>query len=613
MTITELIRRQAQRTPDAVAVSCADRVATYRELVADADRLARRLRDRGVRDEDVVVVSAERGVDLVVALLGILTAGGAYLAVPGDRPVTWRAKVLADARPRLMLADKLNSGLWDGLGTPVHSLEEELAATDPGTASPLPRLTGDQLAYLSYTSGSTGEPKGVCVPHRGIVRLVDQPDWARFGPADTFLMLSPVAFDASTLEIWAPLGNGGRLAVFPPGEVTPERLARTVADEGVSVLWLTAGLFHQLVDAMPEAFAGLRHVLAGGDVVSSAHVGALLAAHPGVTFTNGYGPTENTTFTTCWTSTTAPEGAVPVGRAIRGTRIAVLDENLDPVEPGVTGEVYAAGAGLARCYLNRPGATAERFLPDLTGGAPGERMYRTGDLGRLRPDGVLEFAGRADRQVKVNGYRVEPGEIESALRALPGVRDAVIVTDRDAGTGMTRLVGYVVADGLEPAGIAEGLRGALPRHLVPWPIITLPALPLNPNGKVDRAALPVPPREEPQQQAAAAAEAGTDLEGIVTQAWRVTLGASRIGPRDSFFDVGGNSLLMIKLRAEIQRALGRKVNTIDLFHNPTIEQQVRHLRGEARDDAPVQLDRAVSQRTRAGYADRARRRMQGAQ
>ena len=568
--VHELVARQAAGTPDAIAVSCAGTTLTYADLDARAARLAARLAAAGVRTDDIVGVFAERSPDLVVGLLAVVKAGAAYAALDPGLPPARLAHLIADTRAGVVLA---TPDLVDRLPGHVTALSLDDRAGGPPVPA-VPVAVGN-LAYVSYTSGSTGEPKGACIPHAAVSRLVRQPDWAAFRPDDVFLMLAPVAFDASTLEIWAPLTTGARLAVFPPGPVDVAALARTLRAERVSVLWLTAGLFHQMVAGHLDAFAGLRHVLAGGDVVSPAQVARLLAAHPGLTFTNGYGPTENTTFTACWTSTVAPPGrGVPIGRPISGSRVYVLDALLHPVPVGVPGELYATGAGLARGYLHRPGPTAERFLPDPFS-TTGARMYRTGDLVRWLPDGTLEFLGRADRQIKVQGYRVEPGEVEAAIIARPEVREAVVVAQSDGAHGK-RLVAYLTPadpDALHPRELArlvrDALRDALPDHLVPWAVVPLDTLPLNRNGKVDRAALPSASRVA---RALPYPYVGprTRLEEDVAALWGDVLGVEPVGVEDDFFELGGHSLIAAEILAGLHRTTGVDITARTLYLRPTV-------------------------------------------
>ncbi|GAA2736478.1 non-ribosomal peptide synthetase [Actinocorallia aurantiaca] len=570
--VHELVEAQARRVPDRPAVTCAGATLTYRELDERAARLAARLAGEGVGPGRIVGVLAERSIDLVVALLGVLKAGGAYAAIDPDLPPARIAHLVADTAAAVVVAQERFTGLVPE-GAEVVTVED-VPGPEGASSFTRPTVRPDDLAYVSYTSGSTGEPKGAAIPHAAVSRLVQRPDWADFGEDDVFLQLAPVAFDASTLELWAPLTCGARLAVHPPGRVDLTGLARSLRTEAVTVLWLTAGLFHQLAALHPDAFSGLRHLIAGGDVVSRTQLAQVLADSPGLTFTNGYGPTENTTFTACWTSTAAPaDGTVPIGPPISGTRALVLDAALRPVPAGVPGELYAAGEGLARGYLNRPGATADRFLPNPF--ASGERMYRTGDLVAWRPDGVLEFLGRADRQIKVQGYRVEPGEVEAALLEDPDVHEAVVVAQRD-GTRGKRLVAYVVAD--DPAEVGpsgrsaqfrEALRDRLPSYLVPWAIILLDALPLGPTGKVDRAALP-PARRVSRNLPSSYVAPDGPVQAHLAHLWSDLLAIEPVGVEDDFFELGGHSLIAAELLVALHAEYAVEVAARTLYLHPTI-------------------------------------------
>ncbi|MEU3554845.1 non-ribosomal peptide synthetase [Streptomyces fragilis] len=578
-----LVQEQAERTPDAPAAGCAGRSLTYRQLTAAADRVAVRLRAQGVRPGQVVGVLAERSLDLVAGLLGVLKTGAAYAAFEPDTPRQRLHQLLADTGARVVLAQE---GFAERLpeatrvlplasGAPADTAAERVLADVPPTAA----------AYVSFTSGSTGEPKGVRVPHAAVSRLVVRPDWAEFRPSDAFLQLAPVAFDASTLELWAPLVNGGRLVVHPAGPLSTEQLAATLVEEKVTVAWMTAGLFHQMVTQHPEAFAGLRHVLAGGDVVSATHVRSLLEAHPGLLFTNGYGPTENTTFTACWTSGEAPRGnAVPLGRPIGGTRAVVLDADGQPVPVGVPGELYAGGEGLAHGYLNRPSATADSFVPDPDAPVPGARLYRTGDLVRRLEDGTLEFLGRADRQVKIQGYRVEPGEIEETLGGHEDVRQAVVVVQGD-GAGGKRLLAYVTAERPEddnPAALGrrlrEWVRGELPAYMVPWAILALPELPLNRNGKVDRSELPAA-RRAPRALTTEYVAPRTATEDAMAEEWADLLGVEPVGTDDDFFELGGHSLIAADLLSRLQDRFSVELSARSLYLRPTVAELSEELDG----------------------------------
>jgi amino acid adenylation domain-containing protein len=439
--------------------------------------------------------------------------------------------------------------------------------------NPVPLAGPGDVAYVMYTSGSTGRPKGVAVTHRNVVRLVRDTDFARFGPEEVFLQLAPVSFDAATLELWGPLLNGGRLAVLPPRQPSLEELGEAIARHGATTLWLTAGLFHQMVEGNLEGLRPVRQLLAGGDVLSPAHVAKVLAALPGTTLINGYGPTEGTTFTCCHALEPGGrvDGPVPIGRPIANTRVHVVDGSYRLLPVGLPGELVVGGDGLALGYWNRPERTAERFVPDPFG-PPGGRLYRTGDQARWRAGGAIEFLGRRDGQVKIRGFRIEIGEVEAALTGHPAVREAAVAAREDAA-GDRRLVAYVVAQsGAGPAELTAALRDHLERKLPPpalpaaW--VFLDALPLTANGKVDRRALPAP--EAPCGDAGHIAPR-TPSEQAVAEIWREVLGVERPGAGDDFFALGGHSLSATRVLSRLRRRLGVDLPLAAIFECSTLE------------------------------------------
>ncbi|MFL5540511.1 MAG: non-ribosomal peptide synthase/polyketide synthase [Longimicrobiaceae bacterium] len=573
-SIGALFSEVARRTPDAPALLAEGGVRiAYAELEARANRLARVLRRRGVGPETRVGLCVERGVEQVTALLAILKAGGAYVPLDPAYPRERLAYMAGDSALRLVLAqpelaDRIPAGAA-GI-VPLGAALAEAAGEDAGElesgAGP------DTLAYVVYTSGSTGKPKGVMVPHRAVVRLVRGTDFIDFSPGEVFLGFAPVAFDASTLELWGPLLNGGALALHPAGTPTLEELGGFIRGQGVTTLWLTAGLFHPLAERDPSVFAGVRQLVAGGDVVSPQAVRRVLEANPGLVVTNGYGPTEGTTFTCCHAMRAADEvgDPVPLGRPIGNTRAYVLDEWMQPCPVGVPGELYAGGLGVARGYQGRPAATAERFVPDPFSGIPGARLYRTGDRVRWTEGGVVEFMGRVDQQVKIRGFRVEPGEIEAALLDSPLVRACVVDVREDDGE--KRLVGYVVPEhGAAPAtrDLRDAVAGRLPEYMVPAAFVLLDALPLTANGKVDRRALPAP--------AAAGADAAdafvaprTPVEEVLAGIFAQVLKAERVGVHDDFFELGGHSLRAVQVSSRVREILGVDVPLRTLFEAATV-------------------------------------------
>jgi amino acid adenylation domain-containing protein len=572
-SIHGLFEDQVTATPDAVAVAFEGTTLTYRELDRRANRLAHYLRSQGVRPERPVGLWMERSPEMVVAVLGILKAGGAYapfdLMAPPDR----LAFMLRDARIDVLLTqERMLARL------PAHDVrpicldgDRRDVAAQPDTRLP-DVATGDSLAYIMYTSGSTGEPKGVAVTHRGVVRLVRATDYAHFGPDEVILQLAPLSFDASTFEIWGALLNGGRLAVPPPGVVSVDELGALLERHRVTTLWLTAGLFHQVVDQRVDVLRPLRQLLAGGDVLSVSHVRRALEALPGVRLANGYGPTEGTTFSCCYriADEAGLERSVPIGRPIANTRVYVLDQHRQPVPIGVPGELWIAGDGLARGYVERPELTAERFVTQRLADRIEERLYRSGDVVRWLADGTLEFLGRQDTQVKLRGFRVELGEVESTIAQHPRVRDVAVLVRPGPG-GDKRLVAYVVADGaLAPRDLRELLRSKLPEYMVPSAFVLLETLPLTANGKVDRARLPDP--DEIREPAATVVPPRNEEERQLVAIWEEVLGVTGIGTRDNFFDLGGHSLLALRMFVRLEQSLRIRLPIATLFEAPTIEQ-----------------------------------------
>jgi aspartate racemase len=569
-SIHGLFEDQVAATPDAVAVAFEGASVIYRELDRRANQLAHHLRAMGVGLEHPVGVWMERSIDAIVAFLAILKAGGAYTPLDLMAPPERVAFMVRDAKIEVLLTRKRMLELLPEHGARAFCLDGDWwsVAAEPHTP-PLDRSTAESLAYIMYTSGSTGAPKGVAVTHRNVVRLIKATDYAHFGPDEVFLQLAPLSFDASTFEIWGALLNGGRLAVAPPGVLSVDELGTVLERNGVTTLWLTAGLFQHVVDHRIEVLRPLRQLLTGGDVVSGPHVDRVLRELPGCRVVNGYGPTEGTTFSCCHsiTSTTGLERSVPIGRPIANTRVYVLDRNRRPVPIGVPGEVWIAGDGLARAYLGRPELTAERFVVHRFSDTLEERLYRSGDVVRWLADGTLEFIGRLDDQVKLRGYRVEPGEIEETLAHHPGVRAATVVVSRDRG-GDKRLVAYVVGDPtLASQDLRELLRAKLPEYMVPAEFVILDHLPLSPNGKVDRRALPEPA----SGPTASSSEPRSELERQLVKIWEEVLSVNPIGTRDSFFDLGGHSLLAVRMFARLDETLRIRLPLATLFRAPTIE------------------------------------------
>ena len=593
--VHELFEEQCRITPEAVAVVLDQQTLTYQALNRQADRLAGHLRARGVGPGVRVGLRVERSLEMVVSLLGILKAGGAYWSVEENLPEERLRLLLADARPQVLLARQkelpalkmLLAGLPDGLIDETLELAavEELLATDCAAPAGLEglRCQATDPAYVSYTSGSTGRPKGVIIPHRGVVRLVRGADYVSLSSRETLLHHSPLSFDASTFEFWGALLNGGRVVLMPPGTPALAELGDAIRRHKVTTVWLTAGLFNLMVEEQLGALAPLRQLLAGGDVLSPTHVRNARRALPACRIINGYGPTENTTFTCCHTVGAECEESpsIPIGRPIANTRVYVLDARRQPVPVGVAGELYAGGDGVACGYLNLPELTAERFIPDPFGASPEDRLYRTGDQVRWRADGNLEFLGRADQQVKIRGFRVELGEIETALTSLPEVSNAIVVI-REAGPGGKELVAYLVSkngERPETVRVRGQLAEKLPDYMLPDQIVWLEQLPLTANGKVNRQALPAPAPEASRPTGAATLPLNL-LELELIRIWQRIFQREDINRQDNFFDLGGHSLQAIRLAAAIDRLLGCQIPIAALFQCPTIETLARRLSDE---------------------------------
>lgn len=586
--IHELFEEQASRAPEAVAVLFEDVRLTYGGLNRRANRLAHRLRKMGIGREVRVGVCMERSPELIVALLGILKAGGAYLPLDPGYPKKRLRFMLENGQVSVLLTqERLRSVLprHDGRTFCIDSEWASLAGESG--ENPDAQAGAENLAYVMYTSGSTGEPKGVCVLHRGVVRLVRNVDYANLDAREVLLHLAPVSFDASTFEIWGALLNGARLAVLSPGRFSLKELAAAVKRYGVTTLWLTAPLFHEVVEQDVETLRGVRQILAGGDVLSPAHVKSVLETLAPDAVVNGYGPTESTTFACChrMTDPADVEVPLPIGRPIANTRVYILDRYRRPVPSGVPGELWIGGDGLARGYLNADELTAERFVQDPAGVEPGGRLYRTGDLARYRRDGSIAFLGRLDAQLKIRGFRVEPGEIESVLAGHPSIRQAA-VSVRDDPPGGKRLIAYVVRkDGTPPAAWRSFLTDRLPDYMVPGDFVILDEMPLTPGGKIDRRALPAPVAARSGDQTTFVGP-GDELERRLVEVWEQTLDTRPIGIRDNFFDRGGHSLLAVRLVAEIEKALGDSLPLEALFRFSTVEQMASVIRERRRASVP---------------------------
>jgi len=591
VSIAQIFEARVVEDPDTVALIHDDRRVTYTQLNRRANQLAHRLQKAGVGPDTTVAVLMDRGVDVITAILGILKAGGAYVPLDPSYPAQRLRWIVSDSHASLLITQAASLPLIDVDGVQVLCLDRDAATLDgEPTENPTPCAHGENLAYVIYTSGSTGLPKGVRVPHRAIARLLFAVSYLKLGRDQTFLQMAPVSFDASTLEIWGPLLHGGRLVIYPDRLPTAKQLKQTLEDHGVTAAWLTAALFNTLIDEDTGTLAGLQQLIIGGEALSVPHVCKAYEHLPRTQIINGYGPTESTTFTCCYP---IPRGlptdarSVPIGKPIGNTRVYVLDRWMNRVPVGVSGELYIGGDGLALGYHDQSGLTDERFVRSTH--LNETRLYKTGDLVRWLPDGNIEFLGRNDDQVKIRGFRIEPGEVESVLAQHGCVRAAAVVV-RAAEVDEKQLVAYVVPTPEAAVGdlvdrLRADLHDRLPDYMIPSAWVVLDALPLTANGKVDRLALPVP---QPTERATLAA-ATNDAQAGVLAIWRELLSINDVGIHDNFFDLGGHSLLLVKLHRKLAERFGDRLSIVDLFRFSTVYAQAERLDPDA-----VSLDPTVT-------------------
>ncbi|MDV7390845.1 amino acid adenylation domain-containing protein, partial [Arthrospira platensis SPKY1] len=574
-TLQALFAEQVAQQPQATAVRYGDAVLTYAELNARANQLAHFLQSRGVRRGSLVGVYMERSPEMMIAFLGIIKAGGAYVPLDTAYPTERLAFMLDDTQAPLLLTQTHLRDNVPAVQAELLCLDTEwdaviapFSAADPDILS-----APDDLAYIIYTSGSTGRPKGVAIPQQAIVRLVRNTNYINLTPEDRIAQASNASFDAATFEIWGAWLNGGELIGITKDIVLSSRdFANELREQGITAIFLTTALFNHLAKEEPGAFATIDHLMFGGEASDPRWVQSVLDNNPPRRLLHVYGPTESTTYAS-WLlveSVRKQAATVPIGKPLANTTLYVVDKHFQPAPIGTPGELCIGGDGLAQQYWNRPRITAEKFIPDPFSPRPGARMYRTGDLVRLLPDGAVEFLGRIDFQVKIRGFRVEMGEIETLFKQHPAVQDALITVYEET-PGNRQLVAYYTSKDAQPeiSELRRYLKSQLPEYMVPAFFIPLEAFPINPNGKVDRRALPRPEAARSELDRSYVAPR-TAVEHFLARKWQDVLGQERIGVYDNFFEIGGNSLQAAVLVNRLQEDLEETAHVRALFMAPTI-------------------------------------------
>lgn len=555
---------------------------TYGELNRRADILLQKLISEGIQKNSIIALYMDRSIEMIVALLGILKAGCAYLPLDPAYPIERLTFMLKDAQaPLIITQSHLVSNLPENQ-TPMMIMNDDWGCDMPIKDRKFDSVIqgSDSLAYINYTSGSTGRPKGVKIPHRGVLRLIFGADYSRLDENQTILQLAPISFDAATFEIWGALMLGGKCVLFPyNGIPDPNELKMVIDEYKITRLWLTSSLFNLIMDVMPEALKGASEILTGGEVLSVGHIKKALKLLPDCQIINGYGPTESTTFTCCYRIPRELDDnviSIPIGHPISNTQVYIFDKDMKPMPVNEVGELYIGGDGLADGYLNLPDLTSERFIPDPYNN--GEILYKTGDLVRLLPEGEIEFVGRSDDQVKINGFRIELGEIESVLRKHHAVRDALVIAEKD-GNGTKYLMGFVTAQNKNDMDIEDVkifIGKNIAQFMIPRDIVLLDVIPLNPNGKIDRQAIlkswKAKELDYPDYMAP-----NSDSEKKLSMIWLDILNKDKISINSNFFEIGGTSILSVKLMKKVSQEFNTEIPVIRLYHYPTIKSLANYI------------------------------------
>jgi len=568
--IHQLFEEQVERTPDAIAVFFQDQQLTYRELNNRANQLAHYLQKLGVKPNVLVGICIERSLDMIVGLLGILKAGGAYVPLDPSYPQDRIEYMLNDSQIKILLTQQelmekltikeLVVVCVDSDWVQINQESQEMLVSNASSTS---------IAYINYTSGSTGKPKGVKTLHRGITRLLFGVNYINFNAENRFMQMAPISFDAATLEIWGALLFGAQCVLFPSKVPTARDLREVIQKYRITTMWLTSALFNSIIDTDPQALEGVCQLLIGGEALSVNHVSRAIKALPSTQIINGYGPTESTTFACCYQIPPQLDNSIhsiPIGKPIGNTQIYILDNFLQPVPIGISGEIYIGGDGLARGYLNSLKLTEEKFIANPFGAG---KLYKTGDIARYKRDGNIEFIGRIDTQVKIRGFRIELGEIESILSQHPKVRTTVVIAREDIPSDK-RVVAYVVVeDQAQDIDLRSFLKERLPSYMIPSAFVFLAAMPITPNGKIDYRSLPAPDRSSTQLKENFVPPSNPTQETLA-KIWSQILGVERVGINDDFFDLGGHSLLSVRLLSEIEKAFNYQIPLSSFFKISTI-------------------------------------------
>ncbi|HAY3898245.1 TPA: amino acid adenylation domain-containing protein, partial [Escherichia coli] len=570
-TIHELFEEQVEKTPDNIAGVFEDKKLTYRELNERANSLARVLRDKGVKADSIVGIMVERSLKMIVGIMGILKAGGAYLPIDPNYPKERIEYMLKDSESKILLSknDLVETIEFDG--EVIDLFSEELFKNELVN---LDKINGpSNLAYVIYTSGTTGNPKGVMCEHKNVVRLVKNTNYIEFKENDKILQTGSMVFDASTFEVWGVLLNGLELYLAKNKTIIlPELLEEFVIKNNITILWLTSELFNQIAKENINVFKNLRYLLVGGDILSPKYISLVRKQFTNLRIVNGYGPTENTTFSTTYQIEKEYDSNIPIGKPIANSKAYILDKNYSLVPIGVCGELCVSGDGLARGYVNMPELVSEKFVDNPL--EVGTKMYKTGDLARWLPDGNIEFLGRIDNQVKIRGFRIELSEIENRLLQHGNIKEAAVVVKENKDSEKYICAYLVTEKALEELDLRNYLKETLPEYMVPAYFVQLEKMPLTPNGKLDRRALPelnldatLTEYEAPRNE----------VEETLSKIWSEILGVEKIGINDNFFELGGHSLKATMLMSKIHKELSKEVPLKELFKSPTIKELGKYI------------------------------------